>query len=100
SGDEVGQTLTAHFTNAGDVTVDAGFNGQVKYIIEIPSGDTLEGASDTIVNTGNLNLSHVCVGSPPPEVPEAPFALLLPIVALGAIGGYFLIQRRRSSTAV
>ena len=92
--------LTAEFDNAGVQTADGFVNGNsiVMYNITIPSGDTLLSASDDISNDGNLNLSHVCVGSPPPEVPEAPFALLLPIVALGAIGGYFLIQRRRSST--
>jgi hypothetical protein len=92
--------LTATFTNAGEQKADGFVNGNsiVMYNITIPSGDTLEGASDTINNDGLLNLSHVCVGPPPPEVPEAPFALLLPLVALSTVGGYLLIQRRRSST--
>ena len=93
-------TLTAEFDDAGVKTAAGFINGNsiVQYNITIPSGDTLLSASDTISNDGNLNLSHVCVGPPPPEIPEAPFALLLPIVALGAFGGYLLIQRRNSST--
>jgi hypothetical protein len=44
-----------------------------------------------------LNLSHVCPGGPPPEVPEAPLALLLPLMALVTFGGYLLINRRRTA---
>ena len=102
NGSNLPSTLNATFDNAG-AKVAAGYsNGDgsaiVMYDIIIPSGDTLLSASDSIVNDGNLNLSHVCVGPPPPEIPEAPFALLLPVVALSTFGGYLLIQRRRSST--
>ncbi|HEX5015236.1 MAG TPA: hypothetical protein VFV72_13880 [Candidatus Limnocylindrales bacterium] len=92
--------LTAEFDNAGVQKADGFVNGSsiVMYNITIPSGDTLLSASDDISNDGLLNLSHVCVGSPPPEIPEAPLALLLPTALLATIGGYFLIQRRRSST--
>lgn len=99
---DAGSTLTATFANAGTQTATGFFQGGgdsvIMYNITIPSGDTLiSPVSDTISNSGNLVLSSVCVGGPPPEVPEAPIALLLPIVALLVFGGYLLINRRRSS---
>lgn len=100
---QAGDTLTATFQDAG-VQVAIGFqpggdsNAIEHYTITIPSGDTLLSASDN-VTTGlegeTLNLSHVCVGPPPPEIPEVPFALILPLVAIATFGGYLLIQRRR-----
>jgi len=57
-----------------------------------PAAHTLLSASTSVDGT-QLNLSHVCVG-PPTEVPEAPFALLLPLIALAAFGGYLLKNRR------
>jgi hypothetical protein len=99
---DAGSTLTATFENAGTQTATGFFQGGgttvVMYNITIPSGDTLIApVSDNITTTGNLVLSHVCVGGPPPEVPEAPIALLLPLIALLVVGGYLLINRRRSS---
>jgi hypothetical protein len=44
-----------------------------------------------------LLLSHVCIGPPPPVIPEAPLALLLPLVAIGTFGFYLLRSRRASA---
>jgi hypothetical protein len=46
---------------------------------------------------GTLNLSHICPGSPPPEIPEAPASVLL--VGAGSIGllAFFLMRQRRAS---
>jgi hypothetical protein len=88
-------TLTAEFTNADTQTAtgtEADHSGTWQFNIIIPSGDTLLSASTDVDGT-QLNLSHVCVG-PPTEVPEAPFALLLPLIALAAFGGYLLKNRR------
>lgn len=47
-------------------------------------------------DSGILNLSHICPGSPPPEIPEAPASVLLVGTAgLGLLGFYLLRQRRR-----
>lgn len=47
-------------------------------------------------DAGILNLSHICPGSPPPEIPEAPASVLLVGTAgLGLLGFYLLRQRRR-----
>ena len=54
-------TLTATFDAAGTKTA-AGFqngNSVVQYEV-ITGADTLESASDSITNDGNLNLSHIC----------------------------------------
>ena len=45
---------------------------------------------------GILNLSHICPGSPPPEIPEAPASvLLLGTAGIGLLGFFLLRQRRR-----
>lgn len=47
-----------------------------------------------------LNLSHICAGTPPPEIPEAPAsALLLAAGAVGILGFFALRQRRAGSLA-
>ena len=47
-------------------------------------------------DSGILNLSHICPGSPPPEIPEAPASVLLVGTAgLGLLGFFLLRQRRR-----
>jgi len=64
--------------------------------IVTPEDYYLKGAT-TDTDGGNLNLSHTCYGGPPPEIPEAPFAFLLPVLALGALGAYMVINRRKGS---
>ena len=93
-------TLTATFQNAGTVTVDGFVNGNsiVMYNITTVTGtDTLISASDTITNDGNLNLSHICQGGPPPDVPEAPAAALLLLTGLAGLA--FVGWRMRRSPA-
>lgn len=95
-------TLTVEFSDGSSQTVDGYVNGNsvVMYDVYTDLDVNLTGASDTIVNDGNLNLSHTCVGGPPPEIPEAPVALLLPLMALAVFGGYMLINRRRATSAI
>lgn len=103
-GSDLPSTLTVTFSDASEQTVDGysngGENAQVMYDVTMVQGVSLTGAEDTIVNGGLLNLSHICAGGPPPEVPEAPVALLLPLMALFVLGGYLLIQRRRSTSVI
>ncbi|MEA2518128.1 MAG: hypothetical protein QOF49_208 [Chloroflexota bacterium] len=94
-------TLTATFADAGTVTVNGYVNGSsiVMYDITTVTGtDTLISASDSITNTGNLNLSHICQGGPPPDVPEAPFTALLLLTGLAGMG--FVGWRMRRSSAL
>jgi hypothetical protein len=51
-------------------------------------------------NVNTLNLSFYCAGGPPPEVPEAPMALLLPIISMFAFGSYVLKNRRQSTQGI
>jgi hypothetical protein len=103
-------TLTATFENeAGDVItrtdstpVEAGQSGTYHFEVETPDGYWLEGAStsgetDTEGQPASLVLSHACVGPPPPVIPEAPIALMLPLLAL-AVFGFYLLRNRRQST--
>lgn len=98
-------TLTATFTDAGTITVDGYVNGSsiVMYDITTTTGtDTLLSASDTIDNAatgGLLNLSHICQGGPPPEVPEAPMSILL-LLTGGLAGLAFVGWRMRRSSAL
>jgi hypothetical protein len=100
-------TLTATFQDAGTITVAGYSNGngsaQVMYDITTTTGtDTLLSASDTIDNAisgGLLNLSHICQGGPPPDVPEAPMSVLL-LVTGGLAGLAFVGWRMRRSSAV
>ena len=51
-------------------------------------------------DAGQLNLSHICPGTPPPVIPEAPAsALLLVAGSLGILGFFVLRQRRAISVA-
>ena len=95
-------TLTVTFSDGSSQTVDGYVVGSsiVMYDVTTVQGITLTSASDTINNDGLLNLSHTCSGGPPPTVPEAPIALLLPLMALVVFGGYLLINRRRSSSVI
>jgi hypothetical protein len=91
-------TLTATFQNAGTQTATGYDNGtNVGYDI-ITGPDTLLSASDTIVDGNLLNLSHICDGGPPPDVPEAPMSALL-LVTAGIAGLGFLGWRMRRSNS-
>ena len=101
-------TLTAQFLDAsgGTVTLTAeGYqNGndssQVFYDITTPTGYTFVSGSDTIDNFaagGRLNLSHICQGGPPPEIPEAPASALLILTAGALVAGFIVLRMRRSN---
>lgn len=90
--------LTATFETAGEITVANGapFEADVLHFnITTPTDDVLEGAS-TDVDGGLLNLSHTCF-EPGEEIPEVPFAAILPAALIAAFGGYLFLQRRKSS---
>ena len=89
-----GDTITV---NDVPSTKDAG--GTLHWTVITDQGLTLQSAT-TDATGDNLNLSHICNGGPPPVIPEAPFAILLPLVALAAFGGYLLINRRRAISVV
>jgi len=91
-------TLTAIFTSAGSVTVNAyePGNGNVMYDVTVASPDTLISASDTIVDDNKLNLSHICDGGPPPDVPEAPASVLLLVTAALVVSGFVVLRMRGS----
>jgi hypothetical protein len=95
--DLLGATLTATFQNSASQTVNGYQNGNSEVMYDVTTGpDTLVTASDTIVNDGNLNLSHICDGGPPPDVPEAPASVLLLLTA-ALVGIGFLVLRMRGS---
>jgi len=101
-GTDLPSTLTATFQDAGTITVNGYSNGggtaEVMYDITTTTGtDTLLSASDTITNDGLLNLSHICQGGPPPDVPEAPASVLLLITAGLAGLAFFAWQKRRAA---
>jgi hypothetical protein len=96
------QTITVTFENAGtntyspDKVVDT-------YVLHY---DVITGSPDTLLsatssgNDGIFNLSHICDGGPPPEIPEAPASVLL-ILTAGFAGLAFLgLRNRRSSSVV
>jgi hypothetical protein len=95
------QTITVTFQNAGthtyspDKVVDA-------YVLHY---DVVTGSPDTLLsatssgNDGTFNLSHICNGGPPPEIPEAPASALL-ILTAGVAGLAFLAFRNRRSTTI
>lgn len=95
-------TITVEFSDGSSQTVDGFVNGSsvVMYNVISVQDVNLTSAEDTIVNDGLLNLSHTCTGGPPPVIPEAPAALLLPLMALAVLGGYIVLNRRRATSAV
>lgn len=95
------QTLTATFLNAGTITVspDKVTDSYVlQYDILTGSPDTLQSAS-TSGTTGQLELSSICNGGPPPIVPEAPFSALLVLTA-GLTGLGFVGWRMRQNRTI
>lgn len=101
SSSDLPSTLTATFQNNTTLatftdTVSGFVHGSsiVMYDITTTTNVTLISASDTIVNDGLLNLSHVCNGGPPPITPEAPATVLLVLTA-GLAGLGFLAWRLR-----
>jgi hypothetical protein len=94
------QTLTATFDNFGTVTVspDKVTDTYVlQYDIVTGSPDTLRSAS-TSGTSGQLQLSSICNGGPPPDVPEAPASVLLLLTA-ALVGIGFLVFRMRGNRA-
>ena len=94
------QTLTVTFENAGTMT-----QGPDKVVDEfVLHYNFITGSPDTLLSAvssgdGNLRLSHICDGGPPPEIPEAPASVLL-ILTAGFAGLAFLGLRNRRSTSV
>ncbi|MEP6697438.1 MAG: hypothetical protein ABJA34_11260 [Pseudonocardiales bacterium] len=73
--------------------------------VSVPSGSTLIDASVSYTGaatntTAQFNLSHTCVGTPPPAVPEAPYAVLIPLTGLLVVGGAWAIRRRRNTRSL
>lgn len=96
-------TLTATFSNIADpvvVTNGEPLEANTLHFWIVTDEDNVLLSASTDTNGGNLNLSHTCYGGPPPEIPEAPFAFILPVVALGALGGYLVINRRKATSLV
>jgi len=94
-----GATLTATFTSGPAKTVDAYQNGGGNIMYNVITGpNTLITASDTIIDNGKLNLSHICDGGPPPDVPEAPASVLLLLTA-GLAGLAFIGWKMRTNGA-
>ena len=61
----------------------------------ITTQTTLLSASTS--GTGNeFNLSHICAGPPPPDIPEAPASALLLLTGAVALIGFFRLRQRRS----
>jgi hypothetical protein len=95
------QTLTATFQTAGTITVSPYKvldSYVLHYKITTGSPDTLLSAS-TSGTTGNLQLSHICNGGPPPEIPEAPASVLLILTSGLAALGFVGLRMRRSRVA-
>ena len=67
------------------------------YVI-ITSQTTLLSASST--GDGNIQLSHICAGPPPPEIPEAPASVLLLLTGVVAAGGFLMLRQRRNGAAL
>ena len=94
------QTLTATFSTAGAITVSPSkVVDSFTLHYDITTGtDTLISAS-TSGNTGQLQLSHICNGGPPPEIPEAPASALL-LITGGLAGLAFLGWRMRRNASL
>lgn len=99
-GGDLPSTLTVTFSDGTTQTVSgftADFEGNSVVHYEVTSGQTnLLSASDTINNDGQLLLSHICSGGPPPEIPEAPASVLLVLMAAVGVAGFVFWQTRRN----
>lgn len=96
-------TLTATFGDASANVVNLSSTKVTDHYVvmwEVITGETsLTGASSS-ANDGILNLSHICAGSPPPEIPEAPASALLMLSAgVGLLALFRMRQRRSGSVA-
>ena len=100
-------TLTATFVDGDDVTHEVAgefiktSDGTVYHFeVTTPDDYKLTGASTVDNSQGSLVqllLSHVCIGEPGDDVPEAPFAMLLPLIAFAAFGTYMFRNRRQAT---
>jgi hypothetical protein len=99
-------TLTAYFEDAEGNPVppitavgdEADHSGTYHFYVTTPDDYTLVNATtDETGSSINLVLSHVCLGTPPVVVPEAPATALLAITA--GLMGLFFVFRRRSAAA-
>jgi hypothetical protein len=99
-GGDLPATLTVTFSDGTTQTVSgftADFEGNSVVHYVVTSGQTnLLSASDTINNDGQLLLSHICSGGPPPEIPEAPATVLLVLMAAVGVAGFVFWQTRRN----
>jgi hypothetical protein len=95
------QTLTTTFATFGTTTVSA-YKVVDTYVLHYKvttgSPDTLTAAS-TSGTTGQLQLSHICNGGPPPVIPEAPASVLLLLTGLSGLA-FMGWRMRRSQAAV
>jgi hypothetical protein len=95
------ETLTVTFSTAGtmpDLVADKVTDTyELQWFVTTGSPDTLVDADTS--GDGNLQLSHICDGGPPPEIPEAPASVLL-ILTSGLAGLGFVGWRMRRSQIV
>lgn len=62
----------------------------------LPATTTTIAATTTTTGTGPTTTTP---GGPPPVVPDAPYAVLLPLVSIAVLGGALVIVRNRRSAA-
>jgi len=70
---------------------------------DVPGAAPMTTAEEVFYNCGDLTPSDVAAGNTTPScesspgngLPEAPYAVALPVVALAAFGGVFILRRRR-----
>jgi hypothetical protein len=98
---DLGSKLTVTFSDGTTQIVNGYVNGNsiVMYDVTTTSGVSLLSASDSIINDGLLNLSHICNGGPVPVVPEAPFSALL-VLTGGLAGLGFVGWRMRQNRTI
>ncbi len=95
-------TLTATFATAGTFTVypDKVVDSYVLHYDIVTGTDTLISASTSGGGANAiLNLSSICNGGPPPQVPEAPLTVLLVLTA-GLTGLGFVGWRMRQNRTI